>query len=84
MAKMITPTGFSPAIVAQIATDIPKSIAATVNRAGIPLEGCFAPPDQPRLIGHYIYENPVPHSSVANEHFDGGEFHRLLTQTRWR
>lgn len=45
------------------------------NAAGMPFEGGFAPSKEPWLIGQDFYKNPVPHSSVTYQSFDGRDLH---------
>jgi hypothetical protein len=50
------------------------------DAAGVPLERRFAPADETGLIGHDLDEDPVPHSRVADEGFDGGDFHAARSE----
>ena len=46
--------------------------------AGVPFERGFAPAPQAGLVGEHFDEHPVPHPGVADEGFDGGDFHGVL------
>ena len=45
------------------------------HRAGVPLQRGFAPAVETGLIGEDLDEDPIPHPRVADEGFDGGDFH---------
>ncbi len=45
------------------------------DAARVPFQRRFAPAEQPRLIGDDFDEHPVPHPGMADERFDGGDFH---------
>jgi len=48
------------------------------HRAGLPLEGRFAPTVEPRLIGFDFNEDPVPHVGIDNQRRNPGDFHHSL------
>ena len=45
------------------------------HTAGMPFESCFSPAVQTRLIGFYLYENPVAHARVHYDCFDICDLH---------
>jgi hypothetical protein len=50
------------------------------HRPRTPFERGLAPAPQAVLIGADADEDPVPHAGVADQRFDGGDFHRLRVE----
>ena len=48
------------------------------DAARVPFERGLAPAEEAGLIGDDFDEHPVPHPGVADERFDGGDFHGLV------
>ena len=49
------------------------------HAARVPLQRRLTPADEPRLIRDHFHKHPVSHPGMADERFDGGDFH----ECRW-
>ena len=55
-----------------------KIFDSSDNASRLPLQRCFTPADEPRLVRDYLYKYPVSHPGVAYKCFYSGDFHALI------
>jgi len=56
-----------------------KIFHGTDDASRVPFQSCLPPAKKSRLVGYDFHENPISHTSVADEGFDSSDFHIFLS-----
>jgi hypothetical protein len=57
-----------------------KILNRTDNATGMPFQGGFAPPEEPRYIGEHFDKDPISHPSMTDERFNARYFHGVSSR----